>query len=106
MKVVKSFLVSIGYNHLKIVFYFTKIVFAKSGQIGSQIGGQIDISNITDRQKEILDLIKQNNKISRKMISEILDINQSAVLKHLNTLKQKGILTRVNGTRGYWEIKI
>jgi len=71
-------------------------------KIGGQIGGQIDLSY---NQKQILDLIEQNSKISRKQISKILKINQSAILKHLNSLKEKGLLIRVGGTRGYWQIQ-
>jgi DNA-binding CsgD family transcriptional regulator len=43
---------------------FIRMVFTKNS-IGGSIGGQI---YLTDRQKDILDLIKQNPKISyRKM---------------------------------------
>ncbi len=94
---------------------FTRMIFTKNnggsmsgskgGSIkdprGGQIGGQIPL---TDRQRDILDLIKMDNKISRKRISELLDINQSAIIKHIDTLKQKGLLRRVGGTRGYWEV--
>ncbi|MCK5675231.1 MAG: HTH domain-containing protein, partial [Spirochaetales bacterium] len=68
---------------------------------GGQIGGQIQLTN---RQSEIIKLIKKDNKISRNMISTILGINESAIQKHLNTLKERGILKRVDGTRGYWEV--
>ena len=102
-----------AYSKESFVFMpnFTRMVFYKSGaiggqisgQIGSQIGGQI---YLTDRQKDILDLIKQNPKISRRDIANILDINQSAVLKHLENLKKLGVIERIGGTRGYWKINI
>jgi len=84
-------------DSFKFMDNFTRVTFCKGGQIG----GKIDV---TDRQNNILNLIKQNPKISRKKISEILDINQSAVLKHLESLKDKNRLVRVGGTRGYWEV--
>jgi len=84
-------------DSFKFMDNFTRVTFYKGGQIG----GQIDLTN---RQNDILSLIKQNPKISRKKISEILDINQSAVLKHLESLKDKNRLVRVGGTRGYWEV--
>ena len=74
-----------------------------SGQMGGQIGGQICL---TDRQKDIIDLLKQNSKISRKAISKILDIAESATQKHLESLKNKGAIKRVGGTRGWWEVLI
>jgi len=78
---------------------FIRMVFYKSGAIGGQI-------YLTDRQKDIIDLIQQNPKISRKKIAKILDINQSAVLKHLEKLKEMGVIERVGGTRGYWLVKV
>lgn len=92
---------------------------AKGGQIGSvmgglkggQIGGQIEkdidaISELTHRQKEVLKLIAQDNRISRSGIAEVLHINESAIQKHLNNLKDAGYIERVGGTRGYWEINL
>ncbi|MDR2383203.1 MAG: winged helix-turn-helix domain-containing protein [Prevotellaceae bacterium] len=38
-------------------------------------------------------------------ISKQLNINESAVLKHINKLKQMGVLERVGRTRGYWKVK-
>jgi len=78
------------------------------GSIGSSIGGSIStsIDNLTDRQKEILKLIQSNNKISYRTIATEIGINDSAVKKHLNNLKNKGAIKRIGGTRGSWEILI
>jgi ATP-dependent DNA helicase RecG len=70
-----------------------------SGQIGGQIGGQI-----SETQQLILSLIMDNNKISRREIAEKLRINESAIQKHVNKLKQLGIIERIGETRGYWKI--
>ena len=74
---------------------------SKNHSIGGSIGGSIDLSV---RQKEILSIIKNDNKISYRAIAEKLSINDSAVKKHLDKLKEKGILKRIGGTRGYWGI--
>jgi len=90
-----------AYSKESFVFMpnFIRMVFYKSGAIGGQI-------YLTDRQRDIVDLIKQNPKISRRNIANILDINQSAVLKHLENLKKLGVIERIGGTRGYWKINI
>ena len=68
-------------------------------------GGQKRWSELTERQEEILNLIEQNNKISRKQLSDILNINPSAIQKHINKLKQKGLLKRIGPDKGgYWEV--
>jgi ATP-dependent DNA helicase RecG len=52
-----------------------------------------------------LSLIKENPAISRKEISVKLNINPSAVQKHIQRLKSEGIIKRIGGDRGgYWEI--
>lgn len=71
------------------------------GQTGGQMGGQI---SLTTRQKQIAVLIKNNPKISRAELAQHLKINESAIQKHLGALKRKGIISRIGGTRGYWQI--
>jgi ATP-dependent DNA helicase RecG len=66
-----------------------------------QAGGQADL---TPRQKEVLTLIKLNPRISRKEIAEKLNINESAVQKHTDTLKKKKIIEREGETSGRWII--
>ena len=65
------------------------------------MGGQIALS---ERQLEVLQIIKDNPTVTRKMLAEKLGINESAVQKHLEALKQNGIIKHVGKTRGHWEI--
>ncbi|AGH34456.1 hypothetical protein ABD1_05650 [Acinetobacter baumannii D1279779] len=74
------------------------------GSIGGSIGSSFQETMLTDRQKEILVLIQQNPKVSYRAMAEQLAINESAVKKHLNNLKDAGWLERIGGTRGYWAI--
>lgn len=67
---------------------------------GGQIGGQIVLN---DRQKEIVPIIKENPHTTRKELAQLLGINESAVQKHLEVLKQKGVV-HVGKTRGYWNV--
>jgi predicted HTH transcriptional regulator len=76
---------------------------SRSGSIGGSIGGP---NTPTPRQQEIINLIKQDNKISYRAMAQQLSINESAIKKHLNTLKQQNIIERVGGTRGYWRLTI
>ena len=74
-------------------------------QIGGQIGGQIEEEVLSDRLREVLDWLKKNPSISRNELSKVLNINESAVIKHLDNLKKKEIIERVGGTRGYWRVR-
>jgi len=75
-----------------------------SGVNSGVIGGVMD--TLTDRQKDILNIIKENNRISYKAIAEILSINESAVGEHIKALKDKGAIKRAGGTRGKWVLLI
>jgi len=82
--------------------FFTVIFRAKTTPpAGGQIGGQIEL---TERQREVLELIRITPTLSRKSLAETLNINQSAVDKHLEALKKKGVLQRVGGSRGHWQV--
>lgn len=77
----------------------------KGGVIGSIIGGFIGTNlELTKRQTEVLNIINSNPTLSIEAIAELLHINKSAVQKHIDNLKSKGVLKRVGGTRGHWEI--
>ncbi|MCG8700393.1 MAG: HTH domain-containing protein [Bacteroidales bacterium] len=51
-------------------------------------------------------MIKSDNNISYRAMASKLEINDSAIKKHINSLKDKGVLERVGGTRGYWKINL
>lgn len=77
----------------------------KGGPIGEPMGGPIgEPINLTERQTHIVGLIQTNNKISLRELARQLDINRSALDKHIDALKEKGVLKRVGGTRGHWEV--
>lgn len=82
-----------------------KVLRTIAASLSGSIGSSIQESILTDRQKEILVLIQQNPKISYRAMAEQLAINESAVKKHLNHLKDAGWLERMGGTRGHWAIK-
>ncbi len=60
----------------------------------------------TDRLEITSAAIKDNPTVSYRAIGKMLSINQSALEKHMNALKKKGVLKRIGGTRGHWEIII
>lgn len=88
---------------------YRPVIEPLGGSIGGSIedlgGSMLDAEILTDRQNEILVLIQQNPKISYRDMAVQLGINDSAVKKHLNHLRNAGWLERVGGTRGYWLVK-
>ena len=69
---------------------------------GGQKGGQKGIDSTID---EVLKHIKENPQITRKILSETIGVSPSAIQKHINRLKNDGIIRRVGGDRGgHWEV--
>ena len=102
---------SFSENFLRMTFMAKETTVANGGVIGGVIGGEMSnaIDNataLTKRQKEVLKLIAANTAITYNEIAEVLGINESAVGKHINAIKDKGFLGRKEGTRGYWEVKV
>ena len=62
------------------------------------------MGDLTDRQKEVLAIIRTDQSRSYSAIAEPLSINESAVLKHIEILKNKGYIIRIGETRGHWQI--
>jgi predicted HTH transcriptional regulator len=72
---------------------------------GGQTGGMTGGMTLTDIQYKIINLIKENPKISYKKMSEILGVNISAIQKHIDKLKQAGVIKRKGADfGGYWII--
>jgi ATP-dependent DNA helicase RecG len=63
------------------------------------------VEKLTDKQKMILELIKNNPSISKKEMSKTIGIRPSSIDKNITTLKEKGYLKRVGPAKGgHWEI--
>ena len=71
-------------------------------ELGGQKGGQKEEEKTIDT---ILQLIKDNPSITRKILAQTVGISPSAIQKHINRLKADGTIVRHGGDRGgYWEI--
>lgn len=66
-----------------------------------------DLTNKSKKiRKEILALLRENNKASRKEISSYLHISEGSVRHHMNCLIEEGIIKHHGPDKGgYWEIK-
>ena len=62
--------------------------------------GKCSEKELTERQIEVVRLLQANPTISRREIAEKLGINQSAVQKHLEALRDKCVLRRTGGAKG------
>lgn len=70
---------------------------------------QIEIKKmiLTDIQKQILDILSENNQYSAKIMAEQIGVSSRSIENNIKKLKEYGILERYGSPKnGYWEIKI
>ena len=71
-----------------------------SETLGNQLGNQLG-----NTKERILAEMKTNPKVSGAQLAELLKISTTAVEKNIRQLREDGLIKRVGGTRGHWEIK-
>lgn len=95
-------------------FFLTKIWRNTGGMSGGVTGGMTGSitgrtgvnSELTEAQIKVLQIIKSNPKITLRAISNELNINISAVQKHIEKLRKKGVVERIGPSfGGYWKVK-
>lgn len=60
---------------------------------------------LDEMQNNILELIRNNKELTYDEIANQLEISSSTVKRKFKEMKEKNIVTRVNGKRnGYWKI--
>lgn len=101
-----------GYrDELKPVFkstptQFQTIIFASTGtpNVGDH-DGDVSETKLSERQRKILNLIKDSPTISGRQISEILSVSQRTIERDLSTLQKNGFLKREGkDNNGVWVI--
>jgi predicted HTH transcriptional regulator len=60
--------------------------------------------SLTDNEKKILRLIKDDPSASSNSIADKLSVSPSTVERALRSLKKKGVIRREGSTRGKWVI--
>ena len=89
-----------------------RTVFMKLSHVGSSVGSDVTSSvtslspiKLTERQQDMLELIRKNPFISAQQMSVVLSVVKRTIERDLADLQKKGILVREGNTSaGHWEI--
>ena len=93
----------------------TIVVLKREGRlarIGAKTGGYWQILQkgdrpddpLKEREEKLLELIAENNRITKAQMAENMKVSRSTIDRMLAGLKQDGRLTRVGIHNGYWHI--
>jgi ATP-dependent DNA helicase RecG len=68
---------------------------------------KVSSDNFTkDFTKEIVSLIKQNPEITTTQLAEAMNVTRRTIANYIQTLKQEGKITRIDGRKnGTWVVK-
>lgn len=94
---------SAGECTLFIEFMLERILEAIE-KVGNEVGSRV--GNLTENQQIIISSMKANRKVSATALAEIVGISKRKVEENMAKLKKLGVIERVGGTRGYWEVKV
>jgi len=65
------------------------------------------VDGLVESQKKILKLMKKSPQISKEEMARKIGISTTALDKNINTLKKKGLLTRIGPAKGgHWKVNI
>jgi ATP-dependent DNA helicase RecG len=75
---------------------------SSNGAINEPINGAV---SLTASEKRILEAIRQNPRITRKELIELLNVGESTVFRATKKLKAEGIIERIGSNKGgYWRV--
>ncbi|SFV59694.1 Fic family protein [hydrothermal vent metagenome] len=83
--------------------FMLEVILETIQKVGNRVGNRVG-NFLTNNQKNILKEIKSNPKISAQKLSEHIGISKRKIEENIAKLKDIGLLQRVGGTRGYWEV--
>ena len=67
---------------------------------------QKNVTDVTDRQHAIINLVKDHADMTTTQMAERLGVTKRTILRDIEALKEKGLIIRVGSEKtGYWELK-
>ena len=83
--------------------FMLEVILETIEKVGNKVGSRVG-NDLTSNQKSILKAMQENPKISAAKLSEVVGISKRKIEENIAKLKKMGVLERVGGTRGYWEV--
>jgi len=104
MKEYRLSLPVIEYKNIWFRIVFERPDLQKNSYQQRVVGKRL-VDGLVESQKEILELVHINPKISKNEMSEKIGISNTAIDKNIDALKKKGLLKRIGSAKGgHWEI--
>lgn len=90
------------------VYSSTDLEGIKSDEVGNRVGNRVGDrvgDKLSETQKKILILMRQNPFVSAQSLSEKIGISKRKIEENIRTLREKGIIVREGNARsGRWTV--
>ena len=83
--------------------FMLEMILEAIRKVGNEVGNRV--GNLTENQMRIVEMMRDNPKVSAKLLSEEVGISVRKIEENIAKLKKLGIIERIGGTRGHWEVK-
>jgi len=87
----------------KFIEFMLERILEAIEKVGNIVGSRV--GNLSDNQQKIIEIMKTNAKVSASKLSDEVGISKRKIEENIAKLKKMGIVGRVGGTRGYWEVR-
>ena len=99
----KSCIFHYEFESTPFIEFMLEIILEAIVRVGKEVGYKV--GNLTEHQNIILQMIRENSKVSAKLLSVEVGISVRKIEENISKLKKLGLVQRVGGTRGHWEVK-
>ena len=83
--------------------FMLEMILEAIEKVGNEVGNKV--GNLTENQMQIVEMMRNNPKVSAKLLSEEVGISVRKIEENIAKLKKLDIIERIGGTRGHWEVK-
>lgn len=75
----------------------------KHDRLGNRLGNKLG-NKLGNTRDAILQEMRANPRISGNQLALKLAVSTTTVEKHIKQLREEGLIKRIGGTRGHWEV--
>lgn len=83
--------------------FMLEMILEAITKVGNTVGNMV--GNLSENQRMIIQMMRENYKVSAKLLSEEIGISVRKIEENIAKLKKLGMIERLGGTRGHWEVK-
>ena len=85
------------------VEFMLEVILETIQKVGNKVGSKVG-NELSENQQKIVVALRGNQKLSAQKLSDIIGTSKRKVEENLAKLKSKGVIKRIGGTRGHWEV--